>query len=94
MIIETCSVNQSQSIRDKNILSKMIINITKNTLILSLSKISNVLDEMMYLCRYRCTCRSTCVPIEVQSVLGAAHRVLLSLFICTSKSTEVYNISR
>ena len=94
MIIETCSVNQSQSIRDKNILSKMIINITKNTLILSLSKISNVLDEMMYLCRYRCTCRSTRVPIEVQSVLVAAHRVLLSLFICTSKSTEVYNISR
>jgi hypothetical protein len=94
MIIGTSSVNQSQSIRDKNILSIMIINISKNTLILTLSKIGNALDEMMYLCRYRCTCKSTCVPIEVQIVLVAAHRVLLSLFLCTSKSTEVYSISR
>lgn len=93
MIIDTYSFNQSQSIRDQEILSrKMITDTSKNTLILTILRMSNALDEMMYLHRYSCTCRSTYVPVGVQNVLWEARYVLLNLFSCTCKSTEVYSI--
>jgi len=93
MIINTCSFNQSQSIRDQKDLSgEMTIDTSKNTLISTFFKMSSAIDEMVYLYRYSRTCRSTCVPMGVQNVLREAHHVLLNLFSCTCESTEVYSI--
>ena len=81
MINEPCLVNQSQSIRDKNILSgEMITNIPKNILISSFSKIGNTLDEAACLHRHTSACTGTGVSGQAQVVSTEARAVPTSNF--------------